>query len=303
VEIDLTPLPTGAKAEGSERPWRGRCRRKTGRKGLRVTASDYREILHETLLRGKAAGGPALKAARQEVEGHWGWTRERRQRIGLRLDGGFGPPALLNGLLRRGSQLVAKLSNSSRVCTLRQQLGSWQPTSRPGREMAAGLRPHRFCRKTRQWVLRTPQAKGGDHYAAWVTTLPAVPPLAVAEAYEGRALIAASCCPDKQGLGSGKRRPHHWEAQHLVLLLARLAPHLLLWSQQWLSRLPQLRHRVRGYGVVRLLHEVWTVPGVLHWEHGWLVSVRFDPWHPRARLLQCGFAALFGDRVVVRCLR
>jgi hypothetical protein len=31
--------------------------------------------------------------------------------------------------------------------------------------------------------------------------------------------------------------------------------------------------------------------------------VRFDPLHPLARLLQGGFAALFGDRVVVRCLR
>jgi Transposase DDE domain group 1 len=303
VDIDLTPLPTGAKAEGSERTWMGRCRSKTGRKVLRVTASDYREILHETLLRGKAAGGPALKAALQEVEGHLGWTRERRQRIVLRLDGGFGTTAILNWLLSRGYQVVAKISNSSRVRTLRPHLGPWQPTSSPGREMAEVLRPHRFCRKTRQWVLRTPKAKGGYHYAALVTTLPDLPPLAVADAYDGRALIEASFCQDKQGLGIVKRRQHHWEAQQLVLLLARLAHHLLLWSQQWLSRLPQLRHRLRGYGVVRLLQEVWTVPGVLHWEHGWLVSVRFDPLHPLARLLQGGFAALFGDRVVVRCLR
>jgi Transposase DDE domain group 1 len=303
VDIDLTPLPTGAKAEGSERTWMGRCRSKTGRKVLRMTASDYREILHETLLRGKAAGGPALKAAVQEVESHLGWTRERRQRIVLRLDGGFGTTALLNWLLSRGYQIVAKLSNSSRVRTLCQQLGLWQPTSSPGREMATVLHPHRFCRKTRQWVIRTPKAKGGYQYAALVTTLPDLAPVAVADAYDGRALIEASFCQDKQGLGIVKRRQHHWEAQQLVLLLARLAHHLLVWSQQWLSRLPQLRHRLRGYGMVRLLQEVWTVPGVLHWEHGWLVRVRFDPLHPLARLLQGGFTALFGDRVVVRCLR
>ena len=88
-----------------------------------------------------------------------------------------------------------------------------------------------------------------------------------------------------------------------MLLLARLAPHLLVWSQPWLSRLPQLRHRLRGYGLVRLLQEVGTVPGVLCWEHGWLVSVRFDPLPPLARVLQGGFAALLGDHVVVRCLR
>lgn len=303
MDIDLTPLPTGAKAEGSERTWRGRCRSKTGRKVLRMTASDYREILHETLLRGKATAGPALKATLQEVEGHLGWTRERRQRIVLRLEGGFGTTALLNWLLSRGYQVVAKISNSSRVRTLRQQLGPWQPTSSPGRELAEVLRPHRFCRTTRQWVIRTPKATGGYHYAVLVTTLPDLAPLAVADAYDGRAGIEASFCQDKQGLGIVKRRQHHWEAQQLVLLLARLAPHLLVWSQQWLSRLPQLRHRLRGYGLVRLLQEVWTVPGVLCWEHGWLVSVRFDPLPPLARVLQGGFAALLGDHVVVRCLR
>jgi Transposase DDE domain group 1 len=303
VDLDLTPLPVGGQAEGSERTWMGRCRSKTGRKVLRVTASDYREILHETLLRSKAAGGPALKAALPEVEGHRGWTRERRQRIVLRLDGGFGTTALLNWRLSRGYQVVAKISNSSRVRTLRQQLGPWQPTSSPGRELAAVFRPHRFCRKTRQWVIRTPKEKGGYHYAALVTTLPDLPPVAVADAYDGRAMIEASFCQDKQGLGIVKRRQRRWDAQQLVLLLARLAHHLLLWSKQWLSRLPQLRHRLRGYGVVRLLQEVWTVPGMLCWQHGWLVSVRFDPLHPLARLLQGGFAALFGDRVVVRCLR
>src|SRR5215831_19782267 len=68
VDIDLTPLPAGAKAEGSERTWMGRCRSKTGRKVLRVTASDYREILHETLLRSKASAVPALKTTLGEVE-------------------------------------------------------------------------------------------------------------------------------------------------------------------------------------------------------------------------------------------
>jgi hypothetical protein len=160
-------LPTGAKAAGSERPWRGRGRSKTGRKVLRLTASDSREIRHETLLRGKAAGGPALKAALPEVEGHLGGTRERRQRTVLRLDGGFGTTALLHWLWSRGSQVVATLSTSSRVRTLRQQLGPWQPTSSPGRELAAVLRPHRCCRKTRQWVLRTPKAKGGITTPPW----------------------------------------------------------------------------------------------------------------------------------------
>src|SRR5215216_3322666 len=132
-------------------------------KTLRITASQYREILHETLLRGKETAVPALKAALLEVETHLGWSRERRAQIVLRLAGGFGTTEVLTWLLSRGDQVVANISNHGRVHKLRQHLGPWQPTSSPGRAMAAILRPHRFCRATRQWVIRTPQAHGGYH--------------------------------------------------------------------------------------------------------------------------------------------
>jgi hypothetical protein len=303
VDADVTPMPMGPKAEGSERAWMGRNRSKTGRKTLRITASAYREILHETLLRGKAAAVPALKAALVELEVKLGWTREVRERIVIRLDGGFGTTEVLNWLLNRGYQVVAKISHSGRVRKLRQQVGPWQPTSSPEREIAAVLAPLRFCRKTRQWVIRTPKAKGGYQYAVLVSTLLELPPAELADGYDGRAMIEATFCQDKQGLGLVKRRQHTWEAQQMVLLLARLAHHLLLWSKRWLSRLPATRWRLRGYGVVRLLQEVWTVPGMIRWRNGWMVRIRFDPLHPLAKVLQQSFAALFRGRVQVRCLR
>jgi hypothetical protein len=160
VDVDLTPMPIGAQAEGSERTWMGRNRSKTGRKTLRFTASVYREILHETLLRGKASAVPALKTALCEMETCLGWTRERRARVVLRMDRGFGTTEVLNWLLSRGYQVVAKISHRGRVQKLRQAIGPWQPTSSPGREMAEVLHPHRFCRTTRQWVIRTPKAQG-----------------------------------------------------------------------------------------------------------------------------------------------
>jgi Transposase DDE domain group 1 len=296
-------MPIGAKAEGSERTWMGRNRSKTGRKTLRITASQYREILHETLLRGKATAVPALKAALLEVETHLGWTRERRAQIVLRLDGGFGTTEVLNWLLSRGYQVVAKISNQGRVQKLRQAIGPWQPTSSPGREIAAVLKPHRFCRATRQWVIRTPKEKGGYQYAVLLTTVPDLEPTVLADAYDGRAMIEATFCQDKQALGLVKRRQHKWEAQHMVLLLARLAHHLLLWSKRWLSRVPTTRRRLDGYGLVRLLQEGMTVPGVIRWRCGWMVSIRFDPVHPLAEALQQGFAALFRGRVRVGFLR
>jgi hypothetical protein len=139
-------------------------------KRLTPLVSIYREILHETLFRGKASAVPALKTALGEVETRR-WTRERRQRIVLRLDGGFGTTEVLNWLLSQDYQVVAKISHSGRVRKLRRALGPWQPQSSPGREIAAVLKPHRFCRTTRQWGIRTPKDKGGYQYAILVTTL------------------------------------------------------------------------------------------------------------------------------------
>ena len=303
VDVDITPLPIGAQADGSERTWMGRNRSKTGRKVLRWTASDYREILHETLLRGKASAVPALKTALGELETRLGWTRERRQRVVLRLDGGFGTTEILNWLLSRAYQVVAKISHSGRVRKLRQAVGPWQPTSSPGRDIAAVLHPHRFCRATRQWVIRTPKEKGGYQYAVLVTTLSDLDPVALADAYDGRARIEATFCQDKQALGLVTRRQRRWEAQQMVLLLARLAHHLLLWGKQWLSRVPSTRRRLQDYGLVRLLRDVWAVPGVIRWRRGWMVSVRFSPLHPLATPLQESFSALFGGRVRVGYLR
>jgi hypothetical protein len=303
VDVDVPPLPLGAQAEGSERTWMGRNRGKTGRQVWRWTASPYREMLQETWLRGTAAAVPALQPALGELATRLDWRRERRQQIVLRLDGGFGTTAIRNGLLSRGYQVVATISHQGRVQKWRHTLGPWQPTSSPGREMAAVLRPHRFCRGTRQWGIRTPKEKGGYQYAVLVTTCPALDPVVLADAYEGRAMIEATFCQAKQALGRVPRRQRRWEAQQRVLLLARLAQHLRLWGKQGLSRVPATRRRLQGYGLVRLLRDVWAVPGSIRWRRGWMVSVRFSPLHPLATPLQESFSALFRGRVRVGCLR
>jgi Transposase DDE domain group 1 len=303
VEADVPPRPIGPTAAGSERAWMGRHRSKTGRKTLRMTASADREMLHETLVRGKAAAVPALKAALVELEAKWGWTRESRRRIAIRLDGGFGTTAVLNWILSWGSQVVANISHQGRVRQLRQQVGPWPPTSGEGREIAAVLSPQRFGRHTRPYVIQTPKKPGGYQDAVRVTTWRDLPPAEVADQYDGRAMIEATFGQDKQGLGLVKRRQHPWEAQQMVWLLARLAQHLLLWSTRWRSRRPATRWRVRGYGVVRLLQEVGPVPGVIRWRRGWRVTIGFLPLHPLAKPLQQSVAALFHGRVRVRCLR
>jgi hypothetical protein len=136
-----------------------------------------------------------------------------------------------------------------------------------------------------------------------VTTLTDRDPLALADAYDSRAMIEATFCQDKQALGLVTRRQRQGEAQQMGLLLARLAHHLLLWGKQWLSRVPATRRRLQGYGLVRLLRDVWAVPGVIRWRRGWMVSVRCSPLHPRAIPLQASFSTLFHGRVRVGILR
>ena len=114
--------------------------------------------------------------------------------------------------------------------------------------MAAVLCPHRFCRATRQWVIRTPKDKGRYQYAVLLTTVSDLAS-ATGGCLRRRAMIEATFCQDKQALGLVKRRQHKWEAQQMLLLLARLAHHILLWSKRWLSQVLATRWRLEGYGL------------------------------------------------------
>lgn len=92
VDIERTPRPMGATAEGRARPWRGRHRRTTGRKTLRITARQDRDSRHETWLRGKETAGPAWQAARVEPRWCSAWM------------GALGPPRSATGSAGEGSR-------------------------------------------------------------------------------------------------------------------------------------------------------------------------------------------------------
>jgi hypothetical protein len=183
---------------------------------------------------------PALKAAILEVATHLGWSRARRAQMVLRVAGGCGTTESLHGLLSRGSQVVAKISNHGRVHKVRQAIGPWHPPSSPGRDMAAILRPHRCCRATRQWVIRTPQEQGGSHYAVLLTTVPDLEPPALADASDSRAMIEATFGQDTQALGLVKRRRARsqgstpWQPQPQALGVSR-SMSIFLWTWSPLS--------------------------------------------------------------------
>jgi hypothetical protein len=80
----------------------------------------------------------------------------------------------------------------------------------------------------------------------------------------------------------------------MVVLLVELAHNMLIWARSWLS---QSVPRLREYGIVRLIEQVWAVPGrVKLAEQGGVVRVRLRQAHPRAREVCQGFLSLLPQR-------
>ena len=78
------------------------------------------------------------------------------------------------------------------------------------------------------------------------------------------------------------------------MLLVELAHNILIWARSWLA---EHAPRLREYGIVRLIGQVWAIPGrVKLTEQEGVVRVRLRPQHPRARDVCQGFLPLLAPR-------
>lgn len=111
----------------------------------------------------------------------------------------------------------------------------------------------------------------------------------VVDHYDGRAGMEADLKGDKQGVGLATIRKYRLPAQKLVILLMQLAHNVLLWARQWLS---QAGNRLQEYGIVRLIAQVWAIPGRVKLRGKGLARVRLRWEHPRARDICRGFRPL-----------
>ncbi len=76
--------------------------------------------------------------------------------------------------------------------------------------------------------------------------------------YDDRAGMEADLKSDKRGLALAVLRKRRLVAQTVVVLLGELAHNVLIWARGWLAKAAP---RLQGYGIVRLVQEVWAVPG------------------------------------------
>jgi hypothetical protein len=298
LDLDLSPLPTSQHAQGATRGYMGRCRSKTGRKLVRVRAAASQETVWETVVAGNTVETlVVLQEAVTEAERLLGLSGEeeavqaKRARTEIRLDGGWGTAANITWLLERGYQVTGKFKSTSRVRKLVQGISQWQPTSSPGREVAAVPTPVPFVRSLAQYAVRTPSKEHQDcfYYAVVFSTQRDLLMSEVVGRYDGRAGMEADLKSDKRGLALAVIRKRRLAAQKLVILLTQLAHNVLIWAREWLAAQAP---RLRECGIVRLVQEVWAVPGRVKLSTEAVQRVRLRWTHPRARDVCCGFRSL-----------
>ena len=279
----------------------GRCRSKTGRKRVRVRAADTQETIWETVVSGRTAESlPVLQEAILAtehllgLEGESKPARAKRARTEIRLDSGWGGEAMITWLLERGYQVTGKFKSSGRVRKLVSAVTTWHATSSPGREVAPIPQPVTFVRPLQQYAVRTPskEHKGGYYHAVVFTSRTDLSMTGVVEHYDGRAGMEADLKGDKQGLALAVIRKQRLPAQKFVVLLIQLAHNVLLWARQWLAKNAPL---LLQYGIVRLIQQVWAIPGRIKLTDQGVQRVRLRRAHPRARDVCCGFGSLLAN--------
>jgi hypothetical protein len=302
LDLDLSPLPASKNCEGSTKGYMGRCRSRTGRKLVRVRASQYGETVWEDVREGRSVETLEVLAAAVEatetllgLDGEDEATAAKRARTEWRLDSGWGSDAMVGWLLARGYQVTGKFKSTARVRKLVGAVSTWEPTANVGRDVAAIPEPIAFPRPVHQYAVRTPSAdkkKHGYQYAVLFSSRDELSMQATVAHYDDRATIEADLKSDKRGLGLAGLRKHKLAAQTVVVLFMELAHNVLIWSRRWLAqRAPRLAH----FGIVRLVQEVWAVPGRVKLVGAWPARIRLRPEHPRARDLLSGLRPLLGD--------
>jgi hypothetical protein len=191
--------------------------------------------------------------------------------------------------------VTGKFKSTQRVRKLVAGITVWQETSSPGREVACVPNQITFARPLAQYAVRTPSTEkaGGYYYAVLFTSLLQRTMQAVVTAYDGRAGMEADLKSDKHGLALAVLRKRRLGAQTIVVLLVELAHNVLVWARLGpASPAP----RPARYGIVRLVQEVWAVPGRVKLGEKQMQRVRLRRLHPLAREVARGWQPLLAGK-------
>ena len=282
LDVDMTGLPCGPKAELSAKGYFARAGIRYGRQLGRVVATHYEEIVTDLLFGGGVQLNRALRPLVTAAEGVLGLHSYRRQRTILRVDAGGGSLDDVNWCLARGYQVHCKDASPKRAEAWAATVQEWfDDPDHPGRQMG-WLVPEEsldYVKPVRRLALRWAKRNGQTGHAILISTLeprdvirllgrpardvyePELVALAYAEFYDRRGgAVEIEIKEDKQGFGMTKRRKKRGAAQAMVVLLNQLAHNVLVWARRWLS---ELAPKLSRYGVLRLVRDLLHVSGVI----------------------------------------
>lgn len=306
LDIDMSGLPCSKQYEGAEKGYFAGCKRgTTGRQLLRVSASQYGEIVCEQVLAGNKACRElaVLVTLLNQVWQILGLAARHRSQILLRLDGGFGTAEIVNYLIAEGYQFVVKQYNGLRANKRAGEVAEndWQADGDKGRSWAL-LKDDGFyqtsekklwqiavrCQNTEPKAKAKGKAKPKPLYSysillVWRDDCANLDPsqhLAFAthlHFYDDRACIESeSFRGDKQGLKLLKRRKHSLAAQEALVLLSQLAHNLVAWAKHWLGA---TEPRLLSFGTKRIVRDLLTIPARFTFREGRIVKVRLVKRH------------------------
>jgi len=280
-------------------------------------ATRYDEIVVDRLFGGTtqltSALQPLVQATAQTLE----LDEDKRRRTVWRIDAGGGSVADVNWLLEHNYHVHCKDYSGTRAQTLAESVTAWVEDPRiPERQVGwVSVPPTAYSRPVRRVAVRCRKKNGPWGVGVLISTLsphevvvlarqpvdrvkdPRAVLLAYVYFYDQRGGgVETSIKGDKQGLGVTKRNKKRFAAQQMVTQLNALAHNTIVWARQWL--IPYVP-RVRGWGIMRMVRDVFHMSGQIVFDHRQSISqILLNPADPLAKGLAPGLFALLGSEFI-----
>jgi hypothetical protein len=318
LDADMTGMPCGTKAAFATQGYFAKQRNRRGRQLGRGLATHYGDIVVDRLFGGTTqlttALQPLVQAAQQTLE----LDEDTRRRTVWRIDAGGGSVAEVNWLLNQGYHVHCKDYSGTRAQTLAESVTQWLDDPRiPERQVGwVTVAPTPYRRPVRRVAVRCRKKNGHWGVGVLISTLAPHEVMALARqpvdrVANPRAVLLAygyfydqrgggvetSIKGDKQGLGVTKRNKKRFVAQQIVTQLNALAHNTIVGARQWLT--PYVP-RMRGWGIMRMVRDVFHVSGQIVFDHRQSISqIMLNRADPLAKGLAPGLFVLLGSEFIV----
>lgn len=318
LDLDMTGLPCGPRAELSRKGYFSKDGIRHGRQLGRVVSGATEEVVSDLLFAGNVQLNSSLRTLVASAEEVLLLDRWRRSRTVLRMDSGGGSLDDVNWCLARGYQLHCKDISTQRAEAWASTVQEWFDDPVHPERQVGWVVPEEtpdYVRPVRRLAIRWRKRNRQTGHDLLISTLtpaevmkllgrppreahePELVALTYAQLYDQRAgAIEIEIREDKQGVGINRRRKKRAAAQAMLTLLGTLAHNVLVWAREWLSR---SEPRLKQYGIVRLLRDVLCVSGFVEVDgYGAEVGVVLNRGSTLARLLAGSLRELLGEQAV-----